>query len=139
MEVLQELKELRPKLPVLVMSFLPEEQFGVRVLRAGAAGYITKESAADELVKAILAICAGGNYISNSLRDGLVSAVQTDSTKPPHESLSDRDFKVLQLIASGKTVGEIAELLLLSVKTISTYRARVLDRMHMNTNAELTH
>ncbi|MBI1804507.1 MAG: response regulator transcription factor [Ignavibacteriae bacterium] len=138
-DVLKEMKKRRPKLPVLVLSMYPENRFAVRAIRAGAAGYITKESAAEELVKAIRKIVGGGRYISSTLADKLAGDLQTESTRAPHEILSDREYEILCLIASGKTVSEIGEKLHLSVKTVSTYRSRILEKMKMKTNAELTH
>ncbi len=139
LEVLQEIKRSKPKLPVLVLSMHPEDQFAMRMLKAGAAGYMTKESAPDELVGAINKVVAGGRYVSSSLAERMASYLNIDVQIPPHERLSDREFLVMRLIASGKRVGEIAEELSLSVKTISTYRARLLEKMDMKTNAELTH
>jgi DNA-binding NarL/FixJ family response regulator len=139
LEVLREIKRLRPKLPVLVLSMHPEDQFAVRLLKAGAAGYVTKESAGDELVGAIKKVIAGGRYISPSLAERMASYLDIDVQKPPHERLSDREFLILRMIASGQTVSQIAKELSLSVKTISTYRARLLEKMDMKTNAEVTH
>jgi two-component system invasion response regulator UvrY len=139
LEALREVKDRRPTLPVLVMSIHPEEQFGVRALQAGAAGYLTKESAPDELVKAIRKVHAGGKYVSPSLGEKLASALQPGADRPPHEALSGREFEVLRLLASGKTVTEVADQLVLSVKTVSTYRARILDKMNLHTTAELMH
>ena len=139
LEVLKELRREHPKLPVLVLSVHPEDQYGVRVLRAGAAGYLTKDSAPDELVHAIRKVHRGGKYVSASLAEVLVFELGTETDRPRHKSLSDREYQVMTMIASGKTVGEIGEELSLSVKTISTYRARVLGKMKMRTNAELTH
>jgi two-component system invasion response regulator UvrY len=139
LDVLKELKKSRPKLPVLVLSIYPEEQFAVRVLRTGAVGYLTKESAPEELVRAIRAVHAGGRYITPSVAELLAYEVDQSTSKPAHVSLSDREFEVLRMIASGKAVSQIAEELSFSVKTISTYRARVLAKMRMKTNAELTH
>jgi two-component system, NarL family, invasion response regulator UvrY len=139
LEVLQEIKRLRPKLPVLVLSMHPEDQFAVRMLKAGAAGYLTKESAGEELVGAIQKVMAGGRYISPSLAERMASYLNTDLRKVPHERLSDREFLILRMIASGKQVSQIGKELSLSVKTISTYRARILQKMHMQNNAELTH
>ena len=139
LEVLKEMKRLRPKMPVLILSMHPEDQFAVRMLKTGAAGYLTKESAGEELVGAIQKVVAGGRYISPSLAERMASYLDMDVQKPPHERLSDREFLVLRMIASGKTVGNIAAELSLSVKTISTYRARVLEKMDMKNNAELTH
>jgi DNA-binding NarL/FixJ family response regulator len=139
LEVLKELRREHPKLPVLVLSVHPEDQYGVRVLKAGAAGYLTKDSAPDELVQAIRKVHRGGKYVSASLAEVLVFELETETDRPRHKSLSDREYQVMTMIASGKTVGEIGEELSLSVKTISTYRARVLGKMKMRTNAELTH
>jgi DNA-binding NarL/FixJ family response regulator len=139
LEVLREIKKSKPRLPVLVLSMHPENQFAVRVLKHGAAGYMTKESAPDELVGAIKKVLAGGRYVSASLAEKLATYVSTDSPKPPQELLSDREFQVLRLIASGKLVSEIAKELSLSVKTISTYRTRILEKMGMRNNAELMH
>ena len=139
LEVLRELKKTRPKLPVLVLSMHPESQFAVRVLKRGASGYMTKESAPEELVGAIKKVLAGGRYVSSSLAEKLATYLAGDDQKAPHELLSDREFQVLRLIASGKMVGEIARELALSVKTISTYRTRILEKMGMKNNAELMH
>ena len=137
-EVLKEIKETRPRLPVLMLSMHAEEQYAVRAFKAGAAGYISKGSSGDELRAAILKVIKGGRYISPALAEKMVADLST-SDKPPHETLSDRELEVLCLIASGKTVGEIALELSLSDKTISTYRRRILDKMNMKTSAELTH
>lgn len=139
LEVLKELKQLRPKLPVLILSMHSEEQYARRAFKAGAAGYLTKDSPRAELVKAINQIIRGGRYVSPALAEKLVLALERDSDRPLHETLSDREFEVMRLIASGKTVGEIADILSLSDRTISTYRARLLEKMGMKTNAELTH
>ncbi len=139
LDILRELKTEKPKMPILVLSMYPEEQYAVRVLRAGASGYLTKESAPDELIAAIRKVSLGKKYITPSLAERLALDLDIDSDKPLHETLSDREYQVLCLIASGKTVGEIAERLSLSAKTISTYRARILEKMNMKNNAELTH
>src|SRR5690348_1929835 len=139
LEALKEIKEARPKLPVLVLSMHPEDQFAVRVLKSGASGYMTKESAAVELVGAIKKVLAGGRYVSTSLAEKLATYLASDTQKPPQELLSDREFQVLRLIASGKIVSEIARELSLSVKTISTYRTRILEKMGLRNNAELMH
>jgi two-component system invasion response regulator UvrY len=139
LDILRELKTESPRLPVLVLSMYPEEQYAVRVLRAGAAGYLTKESAPDELVVALRKVAQGKKYVSPSLAERLAVDLEIDASKPVHETLSDREYQVLCMIASGKTVGEIAEKLSLSAKTISTYRARILEKMNMKNNAELTH
>jgi DNA-binding NarL/FixJ family response regulator len=139
LEVLKEMKRLRPKMPVLILSMHPEDQFAVRMLKTGAAGYLTKESAGEELVGAIEKVVAGGRYISASLAERMASYLDMDVQKPPHERLSDREFLILRMIASGKAVSQIGKELSLSVKTISTYRARLLEKMDMKNNAELTH
>lgn len=137
-EALKELKRECPTLPVLVMSMHPEDQYAVRMFKAGADGYLTKASAPEELVKAIKKVLGGGQYVSPSLGEKLALTVKTENEKVPHERLSDREYQVLCLIASGKTVSEIADAIHLSVTTISTYRGRILEKMHMKNNAELT-
>ncbi len=139
LEVLREIKKSKPRLPVLVLSMHPEGQFAVRVLKRGAAGYMTKESAPDDLVGAIKKVLAGGRYVSPSLAEKLATYLASDAQKPAQELLSDREFQVLRLIASGKIVSEIAKDLSLSVKTISTYRTRILEKMGLKNNAELMH
>jgi DNA-binding NarL/FixJ family response regulator len=139
LEVLRDIKRQRPKLPVLVLSMHPEDQFAVRLLKAGAAGYLTKESAGEELVGAIKKVVAGGRYVSPTLAERMASYLDIDVHKAPHERLSDREFLILRMISSGKQVSQIAKELGLSVKTISTYRARILEKMDMKNNAELTH
>ena len=139
LEVLKEIKKARPRLPVLVLSMHPEDQFAVRVIKSGASGYMTKESAPAELVGAVKKIMAGGKHISTSVAEIMASYITMDSKRPPHEQLSNREFQVMRMIASGKTVSEIARMLSLSVRTISTYRARILEKTGMKTNAELTH
>ncbi len=139
LEVLKEIKRARPKLPVLILSMHPEDQFAVRLLKAGASGYMTKESAPEELVGAVNKAVAGGRYVSVPLAEKLASLIVRDVQAAPHESLSDREFLILRLIASGKPVGVIARELSLSVKTISTYRARLLEKMCMSNNSELVH
>ena len=138
LEVLAELKQLRPRLPVLILSMHAEEQYAVRAFKAGASGYITKASSGEELRRAILKIINGGQYVGPSLAEKMVLQL-SHPAKVPHESLSNRELEVLCSIASGKTVKEIAVNLSLSDKTISTYRRRILDKMDMRTNAELTH
>ncbi len=139
LEALKDIKALRPELPVLFLSMHPEDQYAVRALKAGASGHLTKESAADELVNAVRKVVGGGRYVSPSLAEKLAVAVGTDYSKRPHETLSDREFEVFCMIASGKKTSQIAEALSLSVKTVSTYRARILEKMNMSTNAELTY
>jgi DNA-binding NarL/FixJ family response regulator len=137
LEVLSELKQERPSLPVLVHTMHAEDQFAVRALRAGAAGYLTKDSPPTELVKALRKIVAGGKYVGQSLAEKLAVNVDANIDRAPHETLSDREFQILRLLASGKTVSAIADELSLSVKTISTYRSRILGKMKMKNNAEL--
>ena len=139
LELLRELQQTHPRLPVLILSMHSEEQYARRAFKAGAAGYITKDSPRAELIKAINKVIAGGRYVSPALAENLVLALGRDADRPPHETLSDREFEVMCLIASGKTISQIAGLLSLSDKTISTYRARLLEKMGMKTNAELTH
>jgi DNA-binding NarL/FixJ family response regulator len=139
LDILKELEHERPKLPVLVLSMHSEDQFAMRVLRAGASGYLTKDSAPDELVKAVRKVASGGKYVSPLLAEKMAFEIGPDSNKLPHETLSDREFQVLRMIATGKAVGEIATELSLSPKTISTYRARLLQKMNLTTNAELIH
>jgi two-component system invasion response regulator UvrY len=139
LEVLKEIKRARPKLPVLILSMHPEDQFAVRLLKAGASGYMTKESAADELVGAVNKAVAGGRYVSIPLAEKLASLIVRDVHASPHEGLSDREFLILRMIASGKPVSAIARELLLSVKTVSTYRARLLEKMNLSNNSELVH
>lgn len=138
MEVLRTLHAEYPNLPVLILSVHPEEQYAVRLLRAGASGYLNKESAPELLVEAVRRITDGHRYVSATVAEELLDLIDSDSDGAPHERLSDREFQVLRLLAAGKTVSEIAEMLSLSVKTVSTYRSRVLDKMHMSNNAELT-
>ena len=139
LEVLKELRQLLPQTPVLILTTHSEELYAIRGLRAGAAGYMTKESAAEHLVEAVRKVTRGGRYITPALAEILAASVVGNLEKAPHETLSDREHQVLCMIASGKTVGQIALQLSLSVTTISTYRARVLEKMGMKTNAELTH
>ena len=138
LDVLKELKNVQPHLPVLMLSMYPEEQYAVRALRSGASGYLTKESAPDELISAIRKVCKGGKYVSASLAESMVFTLDSKSEQSPHEALSDREYQIMCMIASGKAVKDIALELSLSVKTISTYRSRVLTKMHMKTNAEVT-
>ena len=139
LDVLKNLKALRPRLPVLVLSMHPEDQYGNRVRKAGASGYVNKESAPEELMKAVRKLLGGGRYVSPVLAETLTADLTQDTGRPAHETLSDREFEVLRKIASGKTVSQIAEELHLSVTTVSTYRARILDKMGMSTTAELMH
>jgi DNA-binding NarL/FixJ family response regulator len=139
LDILREIKQISPQLPVLVLSMHAEEQFASRVLKSGAAGYLPKESAPEELVKAIRKVHAGGKYISPSQAEKLVYLFEGSSEKPAHETLSNREYEVLRLIASGKTVTQIGKEISLSVKTVSTYRARILEKMNLQSSAELTH
>jgi two-component system, NarL family, invasion response regulator UvrY len=136
-EILKDIKHERPRLPVLILSMHPEDQYAIRALRAGAGGYLTKEAATEKLLEAIRKITTGGRFISPDLAERLAIELTVDVTGPPHASLSDREFEVLRLIASGLSVGDIADRMSLSVKTVSTYRARILDKMRMKNNAEL--
>ena len=139
LDLLKDLRRERPSLPVLVLSMHPPDQFARRAMNAGAAGYLTKDSAPTELVKAVSEVIAGRRYLNPLVIEDLVSRVQPDSERRPHEALSDREYQVLRMIASGLTVSQVATRLSLSVKTISTYRARVLEKMNMRTTAELMH
>ncbi len=136
-DALTQLKRERPRLPVLMLSMHPEEQYAVRALRAGASGYLAKDSAPEELVAAIRKVSRGGRYVSASLAEHLASLVLREDEQPAHDTLSDREYQVMCLLASGETVSEIARELALSVKTVSTYRARVLDKLQLRNNAEL--
>ncbi len=136
LDTLKELRVDKPHLPVLVLSVYPEDQYAVRLLRAGASGYLTKESAPEELVAAIRKVSRHGRYVSASLAERLASFLDSSDDRPPHERLSDREYRVMIMIASGNTVGEVADSLCLSVKTVSTYRARALEKLNMRTNAE---
>jgi DNA-binding NarL/FixJ family response regulator len=138
LDVLKELKHEIPKLPILVLSVQPEDQFGLRALRAGAAGYMTKETVPEELIKAVRKIVRGGKYLTQTLAEQLAFHVENDTKKPLHETLSDREYQVMALIVSGKTVTQIAEELHLSVKTVSTYRTRIFEKITVGSNAELT-
>jgi two-component system invasion response regulator UvrY len=137
LDVLSQLKSERPTLPVLIMSMHPEELYALRVLKAGASGYLIKDSIPEELIKAIRKITSGGKYISPSIAERLASELTYPET-PLHEKLSDREFQILCLIASGKALKEIGAALCISDKTVSTYRSRVLEKMRMSTNADLT-
>jgi two-component system, NarL family, invasion response regulator UvrY len=137
LEVLKDIRAERPKLPVLILSMHSEEQYAIRALRAGASGYLTKASAPDELIGAIRKVSRGGKYVTASLAEQLALELDVDTQKPPHEMLSDREYQVMLMLASGKAVKEIADELCLSVKTISTYRSRILEKMNMKKNTEL--
>ncbi len=137
LDLLRDLKGLRPKLPVLVLSMHPEDQLGMRVLKAGASGYMNKESAPEELIKAVRKVLTGGVYVGPVLAEKLALDLREDGGRPLHETLSDREFEVLRMIALGKTVTQIAEELHLSVATVSTHRAHILEKMNMATTTEL--
>jgi DNA-binding NarL/FixJ family response regulator len=138
LEALQQIKQIQPKLPVLILSIHPEDQYAIRVLKAGAAGYLSKDMAPDELVNAVQRVMLGKKYITASIAEKLASVLDQDSSKALHEYLSDREFSVLKLLAAGKSVSEIAESLFLSVTTVSTYRTRIMTKMNMKSNADLT-
>lgn len=139
LEVLKELKRKKPDLPVLILSIHGEEQYAIRAMKAGAAGYLTKKSIPDELIRAIQKISQGAKYITSSLAEKMASYLEKGAKKLPHETLSDREFQIICLIAKGKTRKEIAEELSLSVDTISTYRARILEKMKLKRTIELIH
>lgn len=139
LELVKELRQRFPGRPVLILSMYPEERYALRALKAGAAGYITKESAPGELVSAIRKVAKGGKYVSATLGERLAQELGGDNERPVHELLSDREYQIMWMIASGKTVGEVAGQLFLSPNTVSTYRARILRKMNMKSNAELMH
>jgi len=138
LDILRELRHEKPELPVLVLSVHSEDQYALRVLRSGAAGYLTKECAPQELVEAVRRVVSGGKYVGLDLAERLAEVLAGDRNAQAHELLSDREFQILCLIGSGKSASEIAQELSLSPKTVSTYRRRVLDKMHMSSNVELT-
>ncbi|THF64136.1 response regulator [Pseudothauera rhizosphaerae] len=138
-DALKMLRKELPRLPVLIFSMYPEDLYAVRALRAGAAGYLSKRSAPEQLVAAIRQVAGGKKYVSPAVAEALANAVMDDGDRPPHEKLSDREFQTLRLIAAGRTPAQIAESLHISVKTVSVYRARLLEKMNMRNNAELTH
>lgn len=137
LEVLKDIKKQKPELPVLILSMFPEEQIAVRTFKVGAAGYMNKETAPKELVNAIRKIYDGGKYVSPSLAEKLVADLDSDAEKKPHDLLSDREFQVLRMIASGKDVDEIADELFISVKTVRTYRDRILDKLKLKNDVEI--
>ncbi len=137
LEVLQELRRERPHLPVLVLSAHPEDQLALRFLTAGAAGYLVKDKAPTVLLDAVKKVAHGGRYISETMAEKLVLRLGSEAAIPPHESLSHREYQVMRLLAQGKAINEIAKELFLSDRTVSTYRARVLEKMNMKTNADL--
>jgi DNA-binding NarL/FixJ family response regulator len=137
-DVLRDVKHAYPRMPVIILSCQPEEQYAVRCLKAGAAAYINKESAPEELALATKKILSGGRYVSASLAEKLIANLDEDAAKPLHEQLSDREFEVMKMIAAGVPLTEIGDRLHVSVKTISTYRSRIMEKMQMKSNAELT-
>ena len=137
LDVLQQIKQVRPKLPVLILSVFTEEHYAMRSLKAGASGYLNKDLAPEELIKAVHCVMSGKKYITPSLAEKLASYFEDDISQSPHDQLSDREFAVLRLLAKGKSIAEIAELLSLSATTISTYRSRIMIKMKMKTNADL--
>jgi len=139
LDVLKQLKKENPLLPTLILTIYPEEQYAIRALKLGASGYLTKDSAPDELVKAIRKVASGGKFVSASLAEKLASHIEIDQNKSPHEILSNREYQVMRFIAIGKTVKEISDELSISAKTLSTYRTRVLEKMNMKKDAEIIH
>ncbi len=139
LEVLRQIKDRKPKLPVLILSMYPEDQFAIRVLKAGASGYLNKESAPEELINALRKASNGAKYISDTLLEEIADTLDFTTERPAQEMLSDREFQVLCLIASGKSVKEIAGKLEINIKTVSTYRLRILEKMRMKNNSELTY
>ena len=139
LETLVRVKRALPAVPVFVLSMHAEEQFAVRALKAGAAGYLTKDRAPEELVTAVKRVLAGGRYVTQTLAERLVTEISGDAEAAPHERLSQQEYRVMCLIAAGNTVSEIAELMHLSVKTVSTYRMRILEKLRLRTSAELTY
>jgi DNA-binding NarL/FixJ family response regulator len=137
LEVLKQLQSLKPDLPVLILSMYPERQYAVRALKAGAAGYLTKESAPDELIAAIRQVSQGRKYVTQSLAEKLVAELGGEAEQEPHETLSDREYQVMCLLAAGVTVSEIATELSLSTKTVSTYRTRILDKLNLENTAQI--
>jgi DNA-binding NarL/FixJ family response regulator len=137
-EALKQVKVECPKVPVIVLSMHPEDEYAVRMFKAGADGYLTKTSAPEELVKAVKKVLGGGQYVSSALGEKLALTLKTDTDQEVHKHLSDREYEVMRLIASGKTVSEIAKMMHLGITTVSTYRARILEKMNLKNNAELT-
>jgi two-component system invasion response regulator UvrY len=137
LDALKQIKQAFPKLPVLIMSIYSEDQYAVRAFRAGASGYFTKNSIHEELIKAIESVRKGRKYITPAVAEKLAEAIPIDNTAQPHQLLSDREFEVFKLLASGKTVSEIASQISLSTNTVSTYRSRILEKMNLHSNNEL--
>ncbi len=138
LDALQQIKLSYPNLPVLILSIHPEEQYALRAIKSGASGYLSKDAAPDELVKAVEKVLLGKKYISESIAEKLANTFSYDTSLQPHDNLSDREFDVMKLLANGKSVSEIAERLSLSVTTVSTYRARVMTKMNLKSNSDLT-
>jgi two-component system, NarL family, invasion response regulator UvrY len=138
LDALTQIKQISPQLPVLIMSMYPEDQYAIRVLRAGASGYLGKENIHGDIIRAIQAVQLGKKFITPSIAEKLANALGEDNALQPHETLSDREFEVLKLLSSGKAVSDIAAQLSLSATTVSTYRSRIMEKMNMRTNAELT-
>ena len=138
LDALQQIKQLHPNLPVLILSIHPEEQYALRVLKSGASGYLSKDMAPDELVNAVKKVMLGKKYITAAVAEKLAATLDQDHNKHLHEYLSDREFNVLKMLAAGRSVSEIAESLFLSVTTVSTYRSRIMAKMNLKNNAELT-
>jgi len=139
LDVLKELKSNKSGISILILSMYPEEQYALRAIKAGASGYMTKANTPDELIQAIRKISSGGTYISSSIAEKLLFSLKGDAEKLYHETLSNREYQIFKMIASGKTLSQIADELCLSIKTVSTYRARILEKMNMKNNAELIH
>ncbi len=138
LDALQQIKELNPKLPILILSVHPEEHYAIRVLKAGASGYLNKNMAPEELVNAVHRVLLGRKYITPSIAEKLAEQINGETGQMPHEQLSDREFEVLKLVASGRSLTEIADTLSISATTVSTYRARIMTKMNLKTNADLT-
>ncbi len=138
LEALRQIKEHLPRLPILILSVHPEEHYAIRVLKAGASGYLSKNMAPEELINAVHRVLLGRKYITPSVAEKLAEQINTDVEQLPHAQLSDREFEVLKLVASGKSLTEIADELSISATTVSTYRARIMTKMNMKTNADLT-
>lgn len=138
LDALSQLKQVAPNIPVLIMSMYPEDQYALRVLKAGASGYLGKDSIHDEIIKAVQTVLLGKKFITPSVAEKLANAYRDDTGQQPHELLSDREFDVFKLLAAGKSVSEIASQLSLSSTTVSTYRARIIEKMNLRSNAALT-
>ncbi len=138
LDLIAELRRLSPSPRVLVLTVYPEEQYAVRAIRAGAAGFLTKESAPEQLIAAVRKVAGGGRYVSSELAEALASLVAGEAQGAPHERITDREFEIFKMLAAGRTVSQVAQELALSVKTVSTHRTRILKKMEMKTNAELT-